>query len=454
MVIRPRLFAFQHPEQHHRLVARQDRFEGAFHVEPIRINAFQHNFLGQGRHAQGLNALLIHNRGHFHGHVVWNARQHAVVGHVHLKLALHIVDQAVHNGNVLLVRHLAAEQIDWPNFLIVSRGLHLLVFFGLARQHLIAPGGRVFSAMGIVPVFPRVQIRVVPPTAPARRVANGHEAIHLVLMNRRTRHLRGNRLALAGQFVPIRLAIFGDPPIQLGIHIFVFNDKIRQPNIVIQPRCLPRHLIRIQAQGARHARVPVMPVAQAAHLDAGLARHQGRSRKDRIARQQNPRIRAQGLHVFGDVEHELQVVVLGHPGFVIKITEFGRHFAPPLHEILVVRHGRRIDHKLGVFQRYGSIRRFFKRHIRAQVLGITSAEFVNHVEDFLVDVHKTNVAAIQRLGQAQILHQAQGKHHASRAKNRHLIRHCTLEKKQWMKQTTRSIYITCQKSPSDLDMIG
>ena len=79
------------------------------------------------------------------------------------------------------------------------------------------------------------------------------------------------------------------------------------------------------------------------------------------------------LHIPGDIQHQLEIVILGHTRAGIEIAQLVGQSAAALHEILVVRHCRRVDDKIGTLQRDGTIGGFLKREVGAKVFGITLA---------------------------------------------------------------------------------
>ena len=68
-----------------------------------------------------------------------------------------------------------AKKADWSNLRIVGSLLHLLKTLFLAFEYTIAPfRGVAASARAAIPAYARLQIGTIPPTAPARRIANRH----------------------------------------------------------------------------------------------------------------------------------------------------------------------------------------------------------------------------------------------------------------------------------------
>ena len=128
-----------------------------------------------------------------------------------------------------------------------------------------------------------------------------------------------------------------------------------QPDVVVEAGRLPRHLFGIETNRARDAVNAVVSVAQPAHLNRCLTPHQRRTGENRVASLQNPRIGGDEFHILRHVEHQLQVMVLRHPGMTVKIAVLRHQLTTPFHEILVVGDRRRIDDEVRVLQRLGAI---------------------------------------------------------------------------------------------------
>ena len=169
--------------EHHRKIAGQERFERPLHLQPVGVDAFEHDLGRQRRDPQRLDSLLVDQCGHLHHDVFRDARQRAMVRYVHLELPLVVVHESVDDGHVLLGRHLVSEQIDRPDLGIVGRLLHLFELLVLALEDALPSLRCVSSPTSTIPPFPGVQVHVIPPAAASRRVPNGHQAVHPVLMD-------------------------------------------------------------------------------------------------------------------------------------------------------------------------------------------------------------------------------------------------------------------------------
>ena len=93
-----------------------------------------------------------------------------------------------------------------------------------------------------------------------------------------------------------------------------------------------------------------MPVAKTADVDRGISRHGGRAGEDGVSCQEDPGIRAETFHVTGDVEHQLDVVILVHPASAIEIAKAVDHLTTALHEVFVVRDRGRVDYEVCVLE--------------------------------------------------------------------------------------------------------
>jgi hypothetical protein len=116
-----------------------------------------------------------------------------------------------------------------------------------------------------------VKVTVIPPPTAPDRIADREQAVHVVLVNRAARHLRV-MCPLRYVCAPVFLGLGRNPLVNQRVSILGFVDEMGQPDVVIQSRGLPRHLIRIDADGLRDFAVMKMPVTQTADLDARLAR--------------------------------------------------------------------------------------------------------------------------------------------------------------------------------------
>ena len=264
------------------------------------------------------------------------------------------------------------------------------------------------------PTLLLLDVGVIPPAAAAHGVADGHQAVQVILMDRAARHLRVVRL-LGDVRPPVFLALGRHPLVDQRIRVLALVDEMGHPDVVVEARRLPGHFGGVKADGLRDLHVVIVAVAQAARLDARLARDQRAAVEDRVADLDQPGVRADALHVLRHVEHQPELVVRAEEaaGVVVAVL-VGRQLAHLRLDDVAEDVGG-VDDEVGAVQRGGPVGRLVEGQLRADLPAVARAKLVDHVQTFLVNVHVRDMAAGKALGQAQIFDEAEGELGAARA---------------------------------------
>ena len=84
--------------------------------------------------------------------------------------------------------------------------------------------------------------------------------------------------------------------------------EARHPDAVVDSGRFEVDPVEVEAELVDDVQVSVMPVAEAADPDRHLPRHQGAAVEHRVARLDQPGLRAQPLHVPAQLHHDAELV--------------------------------------------------------------------------------------------------------------------------------------------------
>jgi len=366
------------------------------------------DFLRQRVDAEGVDAAPVDDGGDFDDDIVGDTCQGAVVGHVHLILALIVVDQAVDYGDLLLVGFFGSKGLDEAGGGVAGQFGHLGDAFFQIFDEVGSGEVCVGSAPGLgEPPHFGIDIGMVPPGAAAGCVTDGHQAVHTVHMDGAAAHL--NVVGTFGDVgFPVIFAFFCDPFFENRIGVFAFVVEVGEPDVVIEAGRLPGDISHVgQSEGSGDLIDAVVAMAEAADLDAGGAGHECAALVDGIAGLDEPGIGADVLHIAGHAEHEVEVDEVALPHTAAVIVAVPVHQLAPVALFLVAAGGGGVYDEIGVLEGIAAVGGAFEAEVGAKFTGVAYAELMDHIEPVGVDIHEGDEAAAERICKADVFNKTE-----------------------------------------------